>query len=265
MTYTLNSLPLVLDPVATYTVDHSTPTVDSQATSIYTPQSDPGYPPVIFFHQASGDEQFIDGSFVLPVVNYLSTRGFVCAASDASGDSWGNDAGVANNDALLTYIGANSNADITCVHMVGLSMGMVDGASWLNNTGLAFTCLSAQSWVGCCDLAYMHANEPFTTQINTAYGSEAAYLSAFDTRDPQTLAENGLFDDIPVAMWYGSSDTTAGSTESVTFSNTAPLAVIKQDVIAHFGIGLLNASQSAANIIANTPEIARTRIPLVAP
>lgn len=261
MPYKVGSSLLLLDAAASYTATHTTPTLSGQACSVYIPGSDPGYPPVLFTHQASGDQTFIDGSFMRPIVDYLTGRGFVCAASNLHGDNWGNDAAITDLENLLAHIDSNSNADVTRVYFVGLSMGMVTAASYLRN-GTADV-LAVASLVGCCDLDYMHDSVAFTAAIDNAYGSEAAYLAAFNTRDPQTLAAAGYFAGVPVGMWWGSSDTTAGATQSQTFQATAPLAEFRHDVQAHFGIGLMHGPSAGSWLIKQHTALARTRTLLV--
>lgn len=261
MTYKLGSALLVVDPAATYTATHTTPTLSGQACSVYIPGSDPGYPPILFLHQASGDQTFIDGSFMRPIVDYLTGRGFVCAASNLHGDNWGNDSAITDLENLLSHLDSNSNADVTRCYLVGLSMGMVTAASYIRN-GTADV-LAVASLVGCCDLAYTHDSPAFTAAVDAAYTDHAGYLAAFNTRDPQTLAENGYFDSIPVGMWWGSSDTTAGASESQTFEATAPLAEFRHDVQAHFGIGLMHGPSCGSWLLKQHAAAARLRVLVV--
>lgn len=260
--YLDNDLPLLSDVDATFALPTPAhPTISGQNASVHIPASDPGYPAVVLMHQASGNELFIDSGFMRPMVDFLTGRGFVCGASNMHGDQWGNDTAVADVENLLGYMAANSNADTDNIFVIGLSMGFCNACNYVAH-GVA-NVLAMVSLVGVCDLGYMHDTAGFATSIDTAYGNHAGYVAAYNERDPLTLAQAGTFDDIPIAMWYGSSDTTVGPAKTVAFHAATPRSRLMGDVLAHFGIGLMYPPQAGSWVLGRHAAATVNRTPLL--
>ena len=262
MTVTLDGGLVVIDPAGSYTPANTSGTLGSgQQFTMYAPTSGPAFPLVVYCHSAGGTETQLDDPGVAhDMALYLCARGFTVIAGRLTGNGWANAATLACVDELITHADGNSPADTADVMFVGLSMGMVPSCAWTNaNPGRT---VAIASLVGGCDLGYLHDNG-FESSIDTAYGDHAGYLAAYDTSDPLTIAESGALDTIPIGIWYGSSDTTTGVAETAAFHAAAPLSVLQQDVLNHFGIGLAYGPQIGSWLLSHHPPAAQSRTLLV--
>jgi pimeloyl-ACP methyl ester carboxylesterase len=123
---------------------------------------------------------------------------------DAGGPvAWGNDTAIARIGDGKTYLTGTVGAKTDKVLLWAFSMAGLSMLNW------ARTNLASVAAIGlvcpAVDLADLHNNRGYGTEIDTAYGGSAAYAAALPTHSPVQFAASLT---VPCKVWYGLSDPT---------------------------------------------------------
>lgn len=136
----------------------------------------------------------------------LLHSGHLVCASAASGDNYGNAAGITDYVNLYNYM--NSNYTITKVLHLSQSMGGLAGLYIASNRSIP-----VHGWAGIypmCDLAWAYSGASsfdFITPINTAYNIPAggSYATQTAGRDPMLMTASTF--NFPMRFYASASDT----------------------------------------------------------
>lgn len=149
-------------------------------------------------------------------------------------NTWGNDTVIARIDAALDYLMDLPGVETSKVALLATSAGTPGAMAWAAQNLSLVSCIIGI--IPVVDITDVHTNNrgSFTSAINTAYGgtySEATFGAA---HNPNTMAAAGTFDDLPIQLWYGNSDTiVAPATLPVFESNAGPNCEIHQMTGGH--------------------------------
>lgn len=162
---------------------------------------------VIYCHGATGVAgQVVDG------VSFASLKAIMLAVAVAgypivsvyTGDSWGNDYGMAQITAAKTFLQGAVGAKAGKIALIGGSMGGANVLNWAKRNLSSVAC--AVGFVPVSDISDIHTNNRgiLTDNVNSAYGtwSEGTYGAA---RNPKTFAAAG---DLSGLRWLAFGGTT---------------------------------------------------------
>lgn len=192
-----------------YTLDSGT--LGGQPYRVYVPDSGANGKLVLMFHGAGGDETFPEEANWSTLTTMLLNEGYIVAASDAAGNSWGNDASIAANNALWSYVVSTYSTTAT-VMLAGSMGGIVSLNTYENGTINDVT-----HWAGlypAVDLADVYANQPaLASQIDSAYNIPGGgnYATQTAGHDPILFAAS-TYSGLKMRMWASAGDTTIDKT-----------------------------------------------------
>jgi pimeloyl-ACP methyl ester carboxylesterase len=173
----------------------------------------------------------------------LADAGIPTLVVDAGGaTAWGNDTAIARMGDAKTYLQGTLGAKTGKIFLWGFSMGALSALNWARTNlssvaAIALVCPAT-------DLADLHDNRGFGTEINTAYTNLAGYTAALPTHSPVQFASTLT---VPCKVWYGDADTTippstvtafnaayGGSISTVAMAGIGhnPVPVPPQDVVS---------------------------------
>lgn len=142
------------------------------------------------------------------VVSALAEAGFPVFAGDmGGGTAWGNDTMQSALSSARTYAGSRYGLRNDKVILLGTSMGVLGALNWARANPTLTACVLGA--VPVVDLADIHDNNrsSYAAEIETAYGGAGSYATAASAHNPAAHASD--YADIPIGLWYSSSDPTA--------------------------------------------------------
>lgn len=193
---------------------------------------DPKYPPVnkkqgiAFVHGASYDALYCIGEFGLQgqLTNRIVGDGF-CATSDDNGgpQTWGNDSAVTKIASAVTALQARPNAKAGAkVALVSTSMGFQNSLNYTLANPTKVSCLV--SIIPVINVEDMRANNRggVAAAINAAYSGTYSDAAVGATKNPYNYRANSLIANIPMLLFYGSTDALCLPTYTQQFAAAAP-------------------------------------------
>lgn len=166
----------------------------------------------IYHHGSSESHASVSGSLMQGIVDGLTSRGWIVASTNASGNNWGNQAGIDAYSSLYTHVSGLYTITKT-VHIAG-SMGGLTALSTLTAGVVPFDGLLAIYPV--CSLLDLWTNGGGFIQglIRTAHGIAADgsdYASKTAGKDPMLQATAGFLD-VPMRFYASAADTVVSKT-----------------------------------------------------
>lgn len=158
----------------------------------------------------------------------LASQGFPVICPDlGGGNTWGNDTSVTRVGQAWTQVVAEG-AKADKVLLLGGSMGTLTALNYAkaNPTNVAAIALV----LPIVDLQDAHDNRGFTAVSETAYGGNAAYLTALAAHNP--AVNTASFAGIPIKLWYSTDDPYAFPA-TVTAFDTAIASATSQTIGAN--------------------------------
>lgn len=165
--------------------------------------------PVILTHGFGGDHMSTmpKDQFLFPPVVSLLDAGFLVLGIDGGGpfngpSNWGADVPIQRIADAIFYAQLALGSKTGGAMILGSSMGTLSGLSYAarNPTIVKAACFCYPA----VDLASIYATGVYTSSINTAYGSAAAYTAALPTHNP--IAQVATTKDIPTLLYYSTDD-----------------------------------------------------------
>ena len=160
------------------------------------------------------------------VLEALAEQGYPVLSVDAGGGvAWGNDTAIARVTDAKTYLQGTCGAKSGKVLVYAFSMGALTALNWARSNlssvaAMAFACPGV-------DLADLHDNRGFGTEINTAYGGSAAYTAALPTHNPVQFASSLT---VPCKVWSASDDATVVPSTVTAFKNAYGGSIAQVDL-----------------------------------
>lgn len=164
---------------------------------------------LVYCHGATrGPEQIIDGvtyGALKAILNAAVLAGYPILAV-STGDTWGNDTGMARIDAAKTYLQGAMGAKAGAVGLIGASMGGCTALNWAKRNLAATACVVGIMPVS--DVSDIHTNNRGTlaASINAAYGGAWVEATHGAARNPATFAAAGDLAGLKYQAWGGASD-----------------------------------------------------------
>jgi predicted alpha/beta hydrolase family esterase len=152
----------------------------------------------------------------------LAAGGFPVLTPDAGGAStWGNDTAMTALDGAFGYITSQPGVATDKIFLYGGSMGCLTVCNWAmrNPTKVKGIILELPA----VSLQDLHDNRQLVSPgdigalIETAYGGNAAYLTALPSRDPNTTANRTTLSAFPFQIWYSTNDPIAVASIATAF------------------------------------------------
>lgn len=147
------------------------------------------------------------------------------------GNQFGNDTSSTRVAAAWTFFKSQFGVKTDKVGFIGGSMGSLTSLNWIQNN-LA----TVSAWAGlipATDLADLHDNRGFSTQINTAYTNLAGYTAALATHSPIAYTTGSTFNGLPMKMWYSSDDPTVVLSTITAFASVTGAATVNTGAHGH--------------------------------
>lgn len=168
--------------------------------------------PLILYHHGSGEDAtaMVTDAKKADCVAALTGAGYLLAGADAQQYGWGNDASLADYEALYTYVVTNYN--VTSVHCWGQSMGGLSGL-----LSVADGIIPYISWLGTypyINLQYAYDNG-FAEYIEDAYGLQEGgsdYAAGTAGHDPCLM--DGTAFTIRLRFYASEADAKAQNTDT---------------------------------------------------
>jgi pimeloyl-ACP methyl ester carboxylesterase len=188
-----------------------------------------GTHPGIIFAPSHGNTaiQALTPTYVDTILNALAEAGYAVLAVDAGGvAAWGNATAVARVTDAKTYLQGTLGAKSGKVGLFAFSMGSLDLLNWAR-TNMAS--VAAMAFVApAVDLADLHDNRGFATEINTAYGGVPSYA----TNSPVQYAASLT---VPCKVWNASDDATVipSTVAAFTAAYGGPISRVDLGAVGH--------------------------------
>lgn len=182
--------------------------------------------PVIFCHHYSGGSWTAYYGWSGPTgldLNYnialicqaLAYTGRPVIATDMGGQfQWPTATVMARMDGALAQVASQTGCRSDRALLFAVSMGGAVALNWARRNPSKTAALAAVIPVP--NITYFHDNVD-ANNIDTSYGSHAAYLAAMPDYDPNLAAANS-WSGIPIKMWTSSNDTTAPPAVTAAFA-----------------------------------------------
>lgn len=162
---------------------------------------------VIFLHgyEINGYANWQTSPANVEIMQALCDQGCLVISIDAGGQStWANDSAMNAISSAVDYV--ESEYGFSRVSLLGQSMGGLNSLIWATQNSSRVN--SVSTMISVVDLWSVHQIDAgFGSAIDAAYGGSYTEAAYGDTKNPMTMASNGLFNQsFPIQMWYGDSD-----------------------------------------------------------
>lgn len=166
----------------------------------------PKYPVMLTHGAGSGADVGVNYGNQTVMVNNLARSGVVSISADYGGpQTWGNDRAMLSMTETFNYLQTRSDVRKGKVSIHGGSMGGLNALVWASANLDKVACLSLE--IPVIDLLgiWRYNISGFQSIINGAYGG-LFNVGLASTKDPLTMAFNGVFKNIPILVNYGDTD-----------------------------------------------------------
>ena len=143
------------------------------------------------------------------IMTYLANAGYVIASSDFGGtETWDNDTVMATIDTAYTSLQAMEGVTPGQIVLFGQSMGALNALGWARYNRAKV--LAVIGVIPVVNLTDCHDNRGYATEIDSAYPPSGYTEVAFGLQhNPNTMASNGSYTNMPIQLWQGEGDATA--------------------------------------------------------
>lgn len=192
-----------------YAVSTKTGSIRSGETdSLFTPgRLAPGAHGVVLLHGSSAPSNFTDLTHWATnmLAGLVAGSGLPCIAGEMSGQSFANDAVMADIDTAVTYMANLTDVSSSRFHLIGASMGAYVGLRYA--TEHPERVASYTGMIPLCDLVYAYENNTLglRAQIGTAWG--VTYPTPLPARADVTSTASALNGVVPARFYYATDDT----------------------------------------------------------
>lgn len=147
--------------------------------------------------------------------------GRVLFAGDYGGtENWGRADAMSRMTTAYNYLQTQPNVRSGRVVLMGGSMGALCCLNWASANPSKVACIIGVIPVTNLNDIVVNNRGGYAASVNTAYGgwSESTYGSTYN---PKTMALAGKYNDIPILLFYGTSDTLCVPSEVLAFKAAA--------------------------------------------
>lgn len=189
---------------------------------------------VIYCHPSGSDHTIaFDHNYYAKVAEALAAAGYLVMVPDlgtAAQPAWNNDHSQQALTDAISFIDTNYLAAVDKVHLMGTSMGGGTSLIWAANNPSRVA--SVSTFIGAIDLEYVHdrpGGDP--SVINTAYGSEAAYLAAEPTHN--AVKRTADLQGLPIKLWYSTDDVFTPASIVTDFASAVSAETVNLGAVGH--------------------------------
>jgi acetyl esterase/lipase len=175
---------------------------------------------IIFCHgSGSTSTMAIDYLGATRLLTLLAGEGHPILSGDWGGiDTWANDTALSRITAGKNYLQSNMGAPAGQIILIGVSMGGANSLAWAgNNPTLAAGVVGLIPVVDFLDIQ-VNQRMGLHNNLNSAYGGNYVNDVYGPTHSPQSMADWGKFDGIPIRTYYGDTDTACVPVTQVGFA-----------------------------------------------
>jgi len=172
--------------------------------------TNPAKPGVLYVHGAGSDATYciVPTASQSTLTNKITREGYLGFSGDNGGAAtWGNPTSITRLTTAKTHLQTTMGASSSGVVLVSGSMGGLNSLAWAAANPTLVSCIvSVIPVINVTDIVTNNRGG-YAASINAAYSggwSEATYGA---THNPSTLAATGVFDNIPMLLFYGLTDT----------------------------------------------------------
>ncbi|RZK45624.1 MAG: hypothetical protein EOO94_04070 [Pedobacter sp.] len=163
-------------------------------------------------------------SVAQPLIKALTDAGFPVGCATPI-NQWGNDYCRLWISSIRTHMQSVLGARSGKIGLVGLSQGGFNVLSWAGaNAGLTG---AVTGYLAPPDLEYAASAQGYSNAVNDAYGGSYSETTMGAFYNPQTMAENGAYENIPIELIYASNDDVVPLSMQTTFKNTVGSNVVQ--------------------------------------